>query len=81
MRATAPGSVCACYPGYPSLMAVQLVQVKDFPGLTVEDAIKIATHRLTQQGYREIEPEPIQPSRAEDGLWRLSFRVADPIPP
>jgi hypothetical protein len=62
-------------------MAVQLVQVKDFPGLTVEDAIKIATHRLTQQGYRDIEPEPIQPSRAEDGLWRLSFRVADPTPP
>ena len=62
-------------------MAVQLVQVKDFPGLTVEDAIKIATHRLTQQGYRDIEPEPTQPSRAEDGLWRLSFRVADPSPP
>jgi hypothetical protein len=62
-------------------MAVQLVQVKDFPGLTVEDAIKIATHRLTQQGYRDIEPEPSLPSRAEDGLWRLSFRVADPIPP
>ena len=81
MRATTPGSVYARSPGYAPLMAVQLVQVKDFPGLTVEDAIKIATHRLTQQGHRDIEPEPSQPSRAEDGLWRLSFRVADPIPP
>jgi len=43
-------------PGYAPLMAVQLVQVKDFPGLTVEDAIKIATSRLTQQGYRDIVP-------------------------
>jgi hypothetical protein len=62
-------------------MEVQLVQVKDFPGLTVEDAIKIATHRLSQQGFRDIEPEPTQPSRAEDGLWRLTFRVEDPISP
>jgi len=62
-------------------MGDQLVEVKDFPGLTVEDAIKIATHRLTQQGYREIEPLPTQPRFAEDGLWRLPFRVADPIPP
>ena len=61
-------------------MGDQLVEVKDFPGLTVEDAIKIATHRLTQQGYREIEPLP-QPRAAEDGLWRLPFRVADPISP
>ena len=62
-------------------MGDQLVEVKDFPGLTVEDAIKIATHRLTQQGYREIEPLPTQPRAAEDGLWRLPFRVADPIRP
>lgn len=62
-------------------MRNQLVEVKDFPGLTIQDAIAIATYRLTQQGYRRIEPLPGQPQRAEDGLWRLLFRVADPIPP
>ena len=62
-------------------MGDQLVEVKDFPGLTVEDAIKIATHRLTQQGYRDIEPPRTRPRAAEDGVWRLSFHVADPIPP
>jgi hypothetical protein len=60
-------------------MPNQLVEVKDFPGFTLEDAIKIATYRLTQQGYRDIEALPAQPERAEDGLWRLSFRVTDPI--
>jgi len=62
-------------------MGNQLVEVKDFPGFTVGDAIKIATHRLTQQGYRNIEPLPPLPRRAQDGLWRLSFRVADPLRP
>jgi hypothetical protein len=62
-------------------MGDQLVEVKDFPGFTVGDAIEIATHRLTQQGYRDIEPLPPQPRQAEAGLWRLSFRVADPLPP
>jgi len=62
-------------------MANQLVEVKDFPGFTVEDAIKIATHRLTQQGYLDIELLPPQPLRAQDGVWRLSFRVSDPLPP
>ena len=62
-------------------MRDQLVEVRDFPGMTLEDAIKIATYRLTQQGYRDIEPLPTQPRRAEDGLWRLPFRVADPIAP
>jgi hypothetical protein len=59
-------------------MENQLVEVKDFPGFTLDDAIKIATHRLTQQGYRDIEPLPGQPTRAEDGLWRLPFRVGEP---
>ena len=59
-------------------MGNQLVEVKDFPGFTLQDAIKIATYRLTQQGYRDIEPLPGQPEQAEDGLWRLLFRVADP---
>src|SRR5262245_39403647 len=63
--------------GYAPLMGNQLVKVKDFPGLTIGDAIKIASYRLTQQGYHEIEPLPGQPQRAEDGLWRLPFRVAD----
>jgi hypothetical protein len=63
------------------VMGNQLVEVKDFPGFTVEDAIKIATHRLTQQGYRDIELLPPQPQRAQDGLWRLSFQVADLLPP
>ena len=67
-------------PGYAWPVADQLVEVKDFPGLTLEDAIKIATHRLTQQGYRHIEPLPAQPSRAEDGLWRLPFRAEDRPP-
>ena len=62
-------------------MGNQLVEVKDFPGFTLEDAIKIAIHRLTQQGHRDIERLPDQPERAEDGLWRLSFRVADPNSP
>jgi len=59
----------------------QLVEVKDLPGCTVKDAIKIATHRLTEQGYRDVEPLPTQPWQAQDGLWRLSFRVAGPLPP
>jgi hypothetical protein len=62
-------------------MGDQLVEVKDFPGFTVGDAIKIATHRLTQQEYRDIEPLPPQSRQAGAGLWRLSFRVADPLPP
>jgi hypothetical protein len=62
-------------------MRNQLVEVKDFPGFTLDDAIKIGTYRLTQQGYRDIEPLPGQPQRAENGLWRLLFRVADPIAP
>jgi hypothetical protein len=59
-------------------MGDQLVEVKDFPGLTLEDAIKIATYRLTERGYRDVEPLLGQPERAEDGLWRLRFRVAGP---
>ena len=59
-------------------MLNQLVEVKDFPGFTLDDAIKIATYRLTQQGFRDITPLPGQPDHAEDGLWRLLFRVADP---
>src|SRR4051812_49520513 len=62
-------------------MGNQLVEVKDFPGFTVGDAIKIATHRLTQQGYRNIEPLPPLPRRAQDGLWRLVFLPARPLPP
>src|SRR3954465_13565197 len=62
-------------------MRNQLVEVKDFPGFTVGDAIKIATHRLTEQGYRNIEPLPPLPRRVHDGLWRLSFRVAVPLRP
>jgi hypothetical protein len=58
-------------------MSNQLVEVKDFPGFTLEDAIKIATYRLTQQGYHDIEPLPGQPERAENGLWRLPFRVGE----
>src|SRR3954452_10066417 len=42
------------------------------PWIHRRDAIKIATHRLTQQGYRSIEPLPPLPRRAQDGLWRLS---------
>ena len=67
-------------PDYAPFMANQLVEVKDFPGFTLEDALKIATHRLTQRGYRDIVPLPSQPHRAEDGLWRLRFRVADRTP-
>jgi hypothetical protein len=62
-------------------VVAQYVEVKDFPGLTLDDAIKIATHRLTQQGYTEIEPLPSQPTEAEDGLWRLTFRVAPTLRP
>jgi hypothetical protein len=58
----------------------RVVEIKDFPGFTVEDAIKIATHRLIKRGYRDVERLPEQPRHAEDGLWRLSFRVADPLP-
>src|SRR4051812_49947430 len=60
-------------------MGNQLVEVKDFPGFTVGDAIKIATHRLTEQGYRNIEPLPPLPRRAQDGLWRFLFPVAGPL--
>src|SRR4051794_41777776 len=67
---------------YAPPMGNQLVEVKDFPGFTVGDAIKIATHRLTQQGYRNIEPLPPLPRRAQDGLWRLSLpRGGPPRPP
>jgi hypothetical protein len=61
-------------------MVDQLVEVKDFPGLTIGDAIRIGTHRLTQQGYRDIEPLATQPQQARDGSWRLWFKVADPLP-
>ena len=66
---------------YSRQMVAQDVEVKDFPGLTLDDAMKIATHRLTQQGYTEIEPLPSQSTEAEDGLWRLTFRVAPALRP
>jgi hypothetical protein len=56
---------------------IQHVEVRDFPGFTLEDAIKIATHRLKGQGFENIEPLPTRPQQALQGLWRLSFRVAD----
>lgn len=59
-------------------MAMQTVDVKDFPGMTLGDALKIGTHRLTQQGYAGIEPLPDQPRQSEEGTWRLTFRVAGP---
>ena len=59
-------------------MAIQSVEVRDFPGFTLDDALKIGTHRLTQQGYTDIEPLQDQPKEAIGGLWRLAFRVADP---
>ncbi len=58
-------------------MPAQRVDVKHFPGFTLDDAIKIATVRLQNQGYTDIEPLPDQPQQAEDGLWRLSFHVAN----
>ena len=61
---------------YARLVENQFVEVKDFPGFTLEDALKIASYRLTQEGYRDIEPLSGQPTRAEDGRWRLSFRVS-----
>jgi hypothetical protein len=61
-------------------MATQSVVVRDFPGMTLEDALKIGTHRLKQQGYEGIEPMPTQPKEAEGGSWRLAFRVAGPPP-
>ena len=45
--------------------------------MTVEDALKIAVHRLTKNGYDNVEAEPMQPSAAVGGFWRLAFRVAD----
>src|SRR4051812_50130247 len=63
---------------YAPPMGNQLVEVKDFPGFTVGDAIKIATHRLTEQGYRNIEPLPPLPRRAQDGLWRVLVPPAGP---
>ena len=59
-------------------MAMQTVDVTDFPGMTLDDALKIGTHRLTQQGYAGIEPLSDQPRQSEDGRWRLTFRVAGP---
>ena len=59
-------------------MMTQTVEVKDFPGMTLGDALKIGTHRLTQQGYAGIEPLPDQPRQSEQGRWRLTFRVAGP---
>jgi hypothetical protein len=64
--------------GYAPPMAIQSVEVKDFPGFTLDDALEIGTHRLTQQGYTDIEPMPDQPQEAIGGLWRLAFRVAEP---
>jgi len=61
-------------------MGMRSVVVRDFPGMTLEDALKIGTHRLTQEGCEDIEPMPTQPKEAEDGSWRLAFRVAD-LPP
>jgi hypothetical protein len=61
-------------------MGDQLVEVRDFPGFTIEDAIRSGTYRLTEQGYRDIEPLSTQPQQAEDGVWRLSFKVSDPLP-
>lgn len=58
-------------------MGTQLVEIKDFPGMTLDDALKIATHRLTQNGYEHVEPLSAQPESAEGGSWRLAFRVAD----
>ena len=57
-------------------MMTQTVEVKDFPGMTLDDALKIGTHRLTQQGYAGIEPLPDQPRQSEEGGWRLTFQVA-----
>ncbi|MEP6972638.1 MAG: hypothetical protein ABI869_00680 [Actinomycetota bacterium] len=59
-------------------MATQIVEVKDFPGMTLDDALKIGTHRLTQQGNADVEPLPDQPHESEGGLWRLTFRMAGP---
>jgi hypothetical protein len=59
-------------------MATQLVEIKDFPGMTLDDALKIGVHRLTQHGYDHVEALPAQPEAAEEGSWRLAFRVADP---
>lgn len=58
-------------------MAIQPVEVKDFPGFTLDDALKIGIHRLTQQGYTDIEPLADQRQAPEGGLWLLAFRVAD----
>ena len=62
------------------LMAIQSVVIRDFPGMTLEDALKIGTHRLTQQGYEDVEPMATQPHEPEGGSWRLAFRVADHPP-
>jgi hypothetical protein len=59
-------------------MVTQLVEIKDFPGMTLDDALKIGVHRLTQHGYDQVEALPGQPEAAERGSWRLAFRVADP---
>jgi hypothetical protein len=58
-------------------VATRLVEIKDFPGMTLEDALKIAVHRLTTQGDRHIEALPTQPQAAVGGVWRLMFRVAN----
>jgi hypothetical protein len=61
-------------------MTTQSVDVKDFPGMTLEDALKIGASRLERNGYKEISPAEDQPAAASGGSWRLSFRVADPPP-
>jgi hypothetical protein len=43
-------------------MATQSVVVRDFPGMTLGDALKIGTHRLAQEGYEDIEPMPTEGS-------------------
>src|SRR3954453_7389596 len=54
-------------------MRTQLVEIKDFPGMTLDDALKIATHRLTQNGYEHVEPLSAQPGRLREvpGDWRF----------
>ena len=59
-------------------MAILSVDVKDFPGMTLDDALKIGVHRLTHDGHGNVEVLPTQPTAAQGGSWRLAFRVADP---
>ena len=55
-------------------MATQFVEVKDFPGMTLEDALKIAVHRLTQNGYDNVEAEPDATERG--GRWLLAAGIS-----